>query len=127
MRSDLVTPTGECGAASLPLVENINGLPANRFVVAGGAQLLRGGIGQTTGAPQGAGEMQVEYYCQDSGYDIREDGTNWYCTSGGRDVIVFSIEIFDEICEDTYGLTDAFALQTGSGTAPAFRWRCYAR
>ena len=88
--------------------------------------LLTGGIGLTSGARMGAGEFQVEYYCNNQGYGITNDDNNWYCTSGGSAVQTLSQADFSQICRDTYPAhPEAFALQDGEGSIPAYRWQCY--
>jgi serine/threonine protein kinase len=87
--------------------------------------LLTGGTGQSDGRRMAPGEFQVEYYCENRGYSTSNDNNNWYCTQGGSRVDTLTQADFDQICRDTYGRADAFALQDGISSIPAYRWQCY--
>lgn len=88
--------------------------------------ILAGAQGLTNGADLAPGEFQVEYYCSRRGLSTRSDGIEWFCVNA-TDVPVITLvqSDFDQICRDTYDIDDAFALQDGDSTEPAFRWRCY--
>lgn len=88
--------------------------------------ILAGAQGLTNGENLAPGEFQVEYYCSRRGLNTRSDGIEWYCVNA-TDVPVITLvqSDFDQICRDTYDIDDAFALQDGDASDPAFRWRCY--
>lgn len=84
------------------------------------AVLANGGVGLSNGARMNNGNFQVEGYCSRQGLGTRRDSNYWYCGSkrlGQGD--------FNTICRLTYKNNNAFARQDGSGSIPAFRWRCY--
>lgn len=73
------------------------------------------------------GAFQVEYFCTQSGLSANNDGNNWFCQNPDGTVnFVLSVSNYDRICRDTYNRGDAFAIQDGPSSTPAFRWRCYA-
>lgn len=94
-------------------------------VAASNLRILTGGYGLTNGARMGAGEFQVEYYCENQGYDIRNDDNNWYCTRGNTRVFTLQQADFNQICRETYNNSSAIAYRYGDGIIPAYRWRCY--
>jgi len=89
--------------------------------------LLDNGRGLTTGSTVNNGEFEVEGYCslRNSNYGVANDFSNWYCTQNGQNVLTLSGVEFNDICRRTYDDDDAVARQDGTGTIPAYRWRCY--
>jgi hypothetical protein len=101
-------------------------LPQIRTFTPPNAVLLTGGVGLTDGAPQGPGEFQVEWYCNQQGYGIGQDEFDWFClTDSGERATTLGIADFDVVCQTTYSNPRAFAIQDGFSPTPAFRWRCY--
>jgi dipeptidyl aminopeptidase/acylaminoacyl peptidase len=97
-----------------------------RWGSSGNLELLTGGVGRVNGARMGPGEFQVEYYCPQLGYGgTTRDNTNWYCTRGRSAVYTLQQADYDRICRETYSNSNAVARRNGSGSIPAFRWRCY--
>jgi hypothetical protein len=89
--------------------------------------LLQNGRGIANGQFVTDGNFQVEQYCQqlNAGYQVAEDGTDWYCTQNGQRVKTLTKSDFDNICRQTYDNPTAFALQIDNNQRPAYRWRCY--
>jgi hypothetical protein len=90
-------------------------------------QLLMNGTGQSNRRRVSNGEFQVEYYCSrySHGNGISNNNNDWWCTRNGTRTHTLRQSDFNQICRDTYNVTDAVARQDGSGSIPAFRWRCY--
>lgn len=95
----------------------------------GSTELLRGGIGLTTGQPITDGAFEVEGYCSylNGNYATTTDGVNWYCTLDGSIAVTLTQANFDEICRLTYNNPNAFAVQSSSSNTPAYNWLCYER
>lgn len=88
--------------------------------------LLSGGVGLSDGRQLPPGEMQVEWYCTVRDLRVDQDANNWYCVDASNvRVLTFTAADFDAICQQTYSRADAFALQTGGSSTPAFNWQCY--
>jgi hypothetical protein len=73
------------------------------------------------------GEVQVEGYCHQLGYDVDEDGVYWYCLdySTRARVLTLNTQDFNKICQLTYHNYTAFAVQDGYNSTPSHNWRCY--
>ncbi len=99
--------------------------PVDRSDPPAEARLLSGGRGLTDGRRMPPGDFQVEYYCNTRGFGITNTDTDWYCTSGGSRVVTLGLPELDQICQETYADPAAYAIQDGSGSIPAYRWRCY--
>jgi hypothetical protein len=85
------------------------------------------GIGRSNRQAVSNGEFQVEYYCPSLGYGgFTRDNENWYCTNNSQHAYTLQQSDFDRVCRETYNRDDAFALQNGQNSVPAFRWLCYA-
>lgn len=126
VRSDVVGNSLDCFRLPRPGEEDRTFFPpTDRTRAPQGAVLLTGGISRTNGQRIGDGELRVEYYCNSQGYGVTNDNNNWYCTSGGRNVLTLTAEDFDIMCQHTYSNFYAFAIQNGQGAIPAFRWQCY--
>lgn len=100
--------------------------PVNRRGTPSLSELLNDGIGITDGIPQNNGEIQVEGYCTQLGYNsATETNQGWACTTSSG--IAFELDVihYDLICRETYSNPRAFAVQDGDSNVPAFQWRCY--
>lgn len=88
--------------------------------------VLSGGRGLTDGDLLPPGEFQVEWYCQNRGYNISHDDDYWYCVDANGTIrLTLEQSDFDDICQRTYNRSDAYALQDGSNSVSAFNWRCH--
>lgn len=100
--------------------------PADRRSPPSGARLLQDGLGLSDGRTMNNGEFQLEWYCEDLGYLITNDGVNWYCTlRNGQTAFQLLPADFDMVCQATYANPNAYAIQDGLSQVDAFRWRCY--
>lgn len=95
-------------------------IPADRRYASSSVVLLQNGRGLTTGARMSNGNFQVEGYCLNKRASV--DKYDWYCRETGYRLNIYD---FDAICQRTYGVSDAFAIQNGNGSQPSYQWRCY--
>lgn len=100
-------------------------VPSDRSTAPANARLLTGGVGLSNNSAMAPGEFQVEWYCNILGYGVGTDGQYWYCTVEGVRLARLSPSDFDAICQASYNNPRAFAIQNGTGEAPAYRWLCY--
>ena len=90
------------------------------------ANLLIGGIGLSDGSYMTNGEFQVEYYCTDQGWGINHNNQDWYCVNRNNTRVYTLVQQdFDQICQETYNNSTAFAQQISSNQIRAFNWRCF--
>ncbi len=88
--------------------------------------LLMNGTGLSNDQSVTNGKMQVEGYCTDQGYGIKQDNTNWYCTDAQNNAVkTLTSTDFNQICQETYNDPSAFAVQDGADSVAAYNWNCY--